>query len=132
MKGNKKNKNGQSFSVDILVVIVVLLFGGLFVVMTKIDSAENQNIEVKYEQAAVDSKILVENFKTNGIIDSENNVNVEKLLLMDDQQIKEELGIKNDFAIVFEKDGKLVKIDSDKGVNCVGSSEIIVNGVSCK
>lgn len=131
MKANK-NKIGQSFSADILVVIVVLLFGVLFLVMSKINTAENKNIEVKYDEAAVDSKVIVDSLKLSGVLDSENNVNIEKLLLIDDQQIKADSGVKNDFAIVFEKDGKLVKIDSDKGVNCVGSPDIIVNGVPCK
>lgn len=128
----KINKIGQSFSADILVVVVILLFGVLFLVMSKIDSSQTKDIEVKYEEATVDSNIVVENLKTTNVLDSENNVNIEKLLLVDDAQMKLDLGIKNDFCITFEKDGKLVKIDSEKGINGIGSSDIIINGVPCK
>jgi len=128
----KINKVGQSFSADILVVVVILLFGVLFLVMSKIDNAQTKDIEVKYEEATVDSNIVVENLKATSVLDSENNVNIEKLLLVDDEQMKLDLGIKNDFCITFEKDGKLVKIDSEKGVNGIGSSDIIINGIACK
>ena len=128
----KNNKLGQSFSADILIVVVVLLFGVLFLVMNKIDTAENKDIAVKYEEATVDSKVIVDNLKSTQVLNNENNVDVEKLLLLDDEQMKNELGIKGDFAIVFEKDGKLVKIDSQNNINCVGSSNLVVNGVSCR
>ncbi len=128
----KINKNGQSFSADVLIVVVVLLFGVLFLVMNKIDTTENKDIEQKYEEASLDSKVIVDNLKETKILSSENIVDVEKLLSLDDAELKNQLGIKNDFAIVFEKDGKLVKIDSQNNVNCIGSSNLFVNGVMCK
>jgi len=126
-----KSKKVQSFSTDILVVVVIILFGFLFLVMNKINTEQSVDINVRYEQADVDSKAIFDSFKSNEILDSENKVDVKKLMSMDQNQIKEDLGIRNDFAIVFEKDGKLVKIDPENNINCIGSSDIIINEVSC-
>lgn len=132
MKTKLFNK-GQSLSTDIVVVVVIVLFGVLFLVMNQINNVKNgETVEEIYDQAAVDSKIVVENLKQDEIINPETNeVDVDKLLLLNEDELREELGIKNDFAIVFEKDGKLVKIDAENNINCVGSNNIIVNGQIC-
>ena len=124
-------KFGQAVSADVLVVVVIVLFGSLFLVMNKINEEESQNLELRAKAATVESKIIVEELKTQGIIDSENKVEVGELLVLDDVELKEKLGLKNDFAIVFEKDGKLVKIDPENDVTCIGSSAISVNGETC-
>lgn len=128
-----KNKKGQSLSTDILVVVIIVLFGALFLVMNKINSEqEGPSFEEKYQLASQDAKTIVSNLKTNEIIDSENVINVERLMTLNQDELRNELGIKNDFCIVFEKDGNLVKIDPENNVNGIGSKEIIVNGVPCK
>ncbi|MCA9497163.1 MAG: hypothetical protein KC589_09535 [Nanoarchaeota archaeon] len=128
-----KLKKGQSYSTDILVVVIIILFGALFLVMNKVnDTQEDINLNVKYEKASIESKMIVDHLKENQIMDSENKVDVDRLLAMDEVQLKEELGLENDFAIVFEKDGKLVKMDPESNVNCIGSSRIIVNGEACQ
>ncbi|MCA9459451.1 MAG: hypothetical protein KC550_02785 [Nanoarchaeota archaeon] len=130
---NKLIKKGQSYSTDILVVVIIILFGALFLVMNKVNDTQNDiNLNDKYEKASVDSKIIVDHLKETQIMDSENKVDVNRLLAMDELQLKGELGIKNDFAIVFEKDGKLVKMDPESDVNCIGSSRIVVNGKACQ
>ncbi len=69
---------------------------------------------------------------SNSIIDSGNNIELKDLQSLDINELKEELNIQGDVAFVFEKDGKLIKIDAENNVNCIGSSKIIVNGVPCK
>lgn len=132
----KKNrfKKGQSFSIDVLVVVMVVLFGVIFLVANKVnDSSTNgKDIAALQEQVAEQSRIIVDEFKASKIIDEENNIEVPNLLQLDVQKIKEDLNIQNDFCIVFEKDGNLVKIDPENNVTGVGSSSIIVNGVPCK
>lgn len=129
---NKKNKKAQAFSADILVVIIIVLFGALFLVMNKINEEKNQDIEERANQAVQESKIIVDELKATGIIDSENRISANELLTLNKDEIKSRLNIKNDFAIVFEKNGNLVKIDSQQDINCVGSSSITVNGQTCQ
>jgi hypothetical protein len=133
VKNNIKYKKSQSLSTDILVVVVIVLFGALFLVMNKINDVESgPEFNEKYELASQNAEIIVDDFKSKGIIDSENNVDLNKLILVDEASIREEFGIIGDFCIVFEKDGNLVKIDPENNVNGIGSEDIIVNGVPCK
>lgn len=129
----KKTNKGQTFSADLLIVVIILLFGVLFLVMNKISTTDSQvQFEEKYEEASEKTKIVVSDLKKKKILNQNNEVDVEKLLQLDESQIKQELGITGDFAIVFEKDGKLVKIDPENNINCVGSNKIIVNDEVCQ
>lgn len=129
-----RNRKGQGFSMDIMIVVAVLLFGVIFLVASKLGDTEDSGAKFDdlQQSASEHSRIIVDELKANNIIDKQNNVVVESLLQMDVQQLKEELNIKNDFCIVFEKDGKLVRIDPDNNVNGVGSGKIVVNNVPCK
>jgi hypothetical protein len=132
MVGVKKNIRGQSFSTDIIIVVVLLLFGGLFLVVTQLDSYDDEtSIEERYQEAAVDSKIVYDYLKSEEIILEDNSVETSRIVQIDVNNIKEELGLKNEFAIVFEKDGNLIKIDPEKNINCVGTDKIKVNDVVC-
>lgn len=127
------NKKSQSFSTDIIIVVVIILFGALFLVVNQINSIEEgPTIEEKYAQANLQSEIIVENLRQKEVIDPENRVDVQRLLELNEQELREELNLENDFAIVFEKDGKLVKVDPENNINCIGSENIIINGVSCR
>ncbi len=128
----ESNKKAQNFSADILVVIIIVLFGALFLVINKINEEEKVDFEAISKQSTRDSQLIATELETQGILEGNNEVNVEKLLQLDEEEIKSELGIEGDFAIVFERDGKLVKIDPDNNINCVGTSNVIVNGVPCK
>lgn len=134
MVSKYKSKKGQGFSMDIMIVVVVLLFGVVFLVASKLgDTQDNsENFDNLQEKASEQSRVIVDELKSNDIIDSNNNIAVENLLSMDVQHLKEELNIKNDFCIVFERDGKLVRIDPDNNVNGIGSDKIIVNDIPCK
>lgn len=126
-------KKSQSFSTDILVVVIIVLFGALFIVMNKInDTEEGPAIDQKYEQASLQANQIYDSLKKTEVIDEENKVDVERLLSVNDEDLKKQLGIQGKFCIVFEKDGKLVKIDPDNNVNGIGSDDIVVNGVPCR
>jgi hypothetical protein len=129
---NLKNKQAQAFSIDVIVVIVVVLFVALFLILVKINGQKNENLEVKVDEVTTQSKLIVNELKSNNVIDNSDSLDVAKLSALDLEKIKEQLKIKNDFAIVLEKDGKLIKIDPSTNVNCVGSSLISVNGVACQ
>ena len=125
-------KKSQSFSTDIIVVVVIVLFGAIFLIMNQSNNLKNdKNINQVYDQASKDSKLIYNDLKTSKIIDSENRIDTNKLLQLNEADLKEKLGITGDFAIAFEKDGKLVKIDPENNINCIGSKNIIVNGQSC-
>lgn len=128
-----KNKNGQIFSTDIIIVVIIVLFGALFLVLNQISSQESgPDFEAKYKQAQTESKIVVSNLKSEEVISNENVINVDKLILLDEEKLRQELNIKNKFCIVFEKDNKLVKIDPDGEVYGIGSPEIKINDIPCK
>lgn len=127
-----KNKT-QSLSTDLIVVVVIILFGALFLVIYQIGNVEEgPSLDDKYEEASLQSQLIVDSLKEDQILDAENQINVDRLLQLNDEEIKEKLNIDNDFAIVFEKDGKLVKIDPENDINCIGSDKIVINGVSCR
>jgi len=128
-----KNKIGQSFSTDILVVIIILLFGVLFLVANQVSNEEDGTKKVNDLVTKVnkDSRLLVEELKNSKIIDDNSNVNIESLKQLDVAKLKEELNIDGDFCIVFENEGKLVKVDSQNNVNGIGSENILVNEVPC-
>lgn len=128
----KNQKRGQSLSTDVLVVVVLVLFSALFLVVNKITEEESEDLDARAQEASAESRLIVEKLRKDQIIDSQNNIDVNLLLSLDDQAIKEELNLKNDFAIVFEKDGRLVQIDPENGINCVGTEKIVVNDVECK
>ena len=133
MASNKKIKKGQSLSADILVVMVIVFFGILFVVLNQINKLESsEDLNLIREQAAYESDLLFNKLKTNQVLNSKNEIDAERLLNMNHEQIREELGIGSDFAIVFEKNGNLIKIDPENEINCIGSSEILVNGIPCR
>ena len=128
----RENKFGQIFSTDIVVVIIVILFGAIFLVMNQINQKQNLSPEEIYQIAQTESSLVINNLKSTEIINSDNSINVDKLLLLSEEEIREELNLKNKFCIVFEKDGKLVKIDPNSNTFGKGSSDIIVNGEPCK
>jgi hypothetical protein len=134
MENNKFNKNklGQVFSTDIVVVVIIVLFGALFLVMNQISQTSEMSPEERYGIAQKESGLVVDNLKTTQIIKEDNSIDVDKLILLSEEEIRTELNLQNKFCIVFEKDGKLVKIDPNSKTFGKGSSDIIVNGEPCK
>lgn len=127
-----KNKKAQNFSADILVVVIIVLFGVLFLVINQINKEEKIDLEVISEQSTRDSKLIVDDLEQRGVLQTGGEVDIERLLQLNQNELRNELGIQGEFAIVFERDGKLVKIDPNNDINCIGSNKVIVNGVPCK
>ncbi len=125
-------KKAQAFSADILVVVVIVLFGALFLVLNKISEEQNEDLQEKVKLASTQSTYIIDELKKKGIIDDDNNVDINLLMAEDLEQIRLDAGVSNEFAIVFEKEGNLVKIDPSNNVNCLGSDKIQVNGETCK
>ncbi|MCA9486438.1 MAG: hypothetical protein H6500_01390 [Candidatus Woesearchaeota archaeon] len=125
-------KKAQAYSADILVVMVILLLGVLFIVVSKVNTTSSEvQITKVYDEATRDSQTIYNSLKEDKIISEDNEVDLERVLSLDRDKLREELGIKNDFAIVFEKNGNLIRIDPENNVNCVGSDKIIINGEPC-
>lgn len=127
-----KNNKAQNFSADILVVIVILLFGVLFLVMNQVSNQDSKKLDNTVKVVSQETDLILDQLKASSIIDDKNNVNVGNLMLVDVDKIKEDANIKGEFCIVFEKDGNLVKIDSENKIHGVGSDKILVNNAPCK
>lgn len=130
-----RNKKAQSLSLDVLIVVAILLFGIIFLIMNQTNNVNQSSDSKKFkkleENAQKNSQIVLKELKSNYVINEENNVEVDNLLQVDVQKIKNDLDITGEFAIVFEKDGKLVKIDPTNNITCIGSDKIVVNGQNC-
>ena len=136
MKKNQKlilNKKSQAFSVDIVIVMLVVLFGVLILVMSQIGEIEKEpTLAERYETVSIEAQQIFDHLKENDIVkDSDDSVDVQELMLINEEEIRNELGISGKFCIVFSKNGDLVKIDSESSVNGVGSGDIKVRGEPC-
>ena len=131
MVNKKNNKKGQAISVDLVIVMALVLFGALFVVFTKINDQEDENFEEVVKKSEVISDAVFTSLQEEGIIEENNAINVERLSQLDEEELRTELGISQDFAIAFEKDGKLIYIDSVQNLSCLGTDKIIINGNNC-
>lgn len=131
-KYNKlKFKSAQAISIDVVVVVALLLFGVLFLVFNQINTQENENFEEIIKQSEMVSDSVFASLESQGIIEKDKAIDVEKLIQMDELELRNELGVVEDFAIAFEKDGKLIYIDSTSNLSCLGTDKIIVNGHNC-
>jgi hypothetical protein len=124
-------KKGQSLSADILVVSVIVLFGVLFLVMNQINKTQEGDIYKKLEESEVETQIIYESLVLNSVVDEDNNLDIEEILSLNHDELRYELGLRNDFAIVFEKEGKLVMVDPQNNITCLGSPKVVVNGIAC-
>lgn len=129
-KKNNKNKKSQSMSTDLIVVIALLLFGVLFVVFNQINTQEERNFSQIEEQNKVVSDSIYNSLLSKKII-NENKVSLENLKQLSEDELRQELGVNKDFAIAFEKNGKLIYIDSEDNISCVGSNKIKINNQNC-
>ena len=127
-----RSYKSQSLSADIVIVVIIILFAGLFLVINQVNEEEGKELDVIYQEAQVQSGAIYDSFKRKSIIGQENEIDANRLLSLDYESLRQELNLKHDFAIVFEKNGTLVKIDAENNINCVGSDKIIVNGQPCR
>lgn len=126
----KNNKNAQSLSTDLIVVMALVLFGVLFVVFNQINAQEQRSFEEIQSQSRLVSDSIYNSLLSRGIIE-QNNVNLELLKQLTEEELREQLDINQDFAIAFERDGNLIFIDPDNGLSCLGSDKIIINDINC-
>lgn len=126
----KNNKNAQSLSTDLIVVMALVLFGVLFVVFNQINAQEQRSFEEIQSQSRLVSDSIYNSLLSRGIIE-QNNVNLELLKQLTEEELREQLDINQDFAIAFERDGNLIFIDLDNGLSCLGSDKIIINDINC-
>ena len=110
--------------------IVLLLILALFVILKT--AFTPQKAELRGEAEIVLSTLTDGNTKVS-LTDSDELIEekIKNLDQMDYDEIKNIIGVKNDFCIFFEdSSGNLVKID---GINpYIGSNKIYINGYPCK
>ena len=131
MKTTKHMKQAQSFSADLIVVVVIVLFGALFLVINQLGTSSDQSDTTSqaYEEVSSQAQLIYDDMKSERIISAKNEIQQDRYLSIDHEKIRQELNIKGDFAVAFERDGKLVKVG---GVNCIGSDNFKVNGETCQ
>ena len=130
-KTNNFQKKSQAVSIDLVIVMALVLFGALFLVFTKINDQKDENFEDIVKRSEQVSDSVFNSLQEEGIIADNNAINVERLVQLDEEELRNQLGVDADFAIAFEKDGKLIYIDSAQNLSCLGSDKIIVNGNNC-
>ncbi len=124
-------KKGQTFSTDIIIVAVIVLMALIFIVVNGLVDNESDESKKIIEESEHVTLLIMEELKNQNVIKHNNEVNVEGLMQVDINEIKESLNMKEEFCIVFEKDGKLIKIDADNEIHGIGSGKIVVNGKPC-
>ncbi len=125
-------KKSQTFSADLFVVVIVILIGVLFLVINKINTNEVVNTEEIEKEAEKEADLIFKTFEEKNILNENGDLDIISIKNLDYEKLKEDLNIKGDFAIVLEKDGKLVKFSPNEDQTCFGSDKIIVNGKPCK
>ena len=126
----KLNSKAQSWSIDIIIAVLVFI-GAFFVVYALLNSSP----EAKTNSLKDEASIIVKKVTSDGslkIIDG-NEINESKLNELKNlpyDELKRILAIEGDFCIYFEDDkGNLVLIDNSyKGV---GSQNIVIGGTPC-
>lgn len=126
----KKKKAKELFTYDNAIFLLILI--AVFVILKALVAPED--IQISKGDLSQDAEIVLDKL-TNGkisllrsdeLIESE----IENLDKMDYQEIKNLLGVKNDFCIYFEDiSGNAVRIDN---LNLgIGSNKISINGEPC-
>ncbi|MFT4244883.1 MAG: hypothetical protein ACMXYB_05510 [Candidatus Woesearchaeota archaeon] len=126
-----KHKTAQILSTDLIIVVAFVLLSTLFVVFNQINLQQERNFEEIRQDSKTISDSIYNTLWTSNIIGGNNDVDLIQLRQINEDQIRQQLNIDRDFAIAFEKDGKLIYIDSEEGISCIGSNKIVINERSC-
>lgn len=126
-----KIKKSQIFSMDIIIVTIIILVTIGFLIFGRINSLNNQNssnsvVEQKSEEF---SKKIIEDLEKSEIISADENIDIDKLKNLDYEELKNKLGIEQDFAIVLEKNNSLLKIEGES--YCIGTDKISIDSQKC-
>ena len=124
-------KKSQALSLEIIVVIVLVLAVSIFLISYQSFEVEEGEVASKNQQEVLNEELqkLEQGLIDSDIIDSSENVDIYSLQTLDIEDIKEDLGINGEVVIYFEKEGNLVKLDTNK--TCIGDLDIEVNGYKC-
>ena len=126
-----KKKNTQAISLDLIlaVFLFMIIITGVFYIVTNMQKNQG-SVTVKIESEYLPN-MLEENVTANSILVG-NKIQAYKLYNLTGKNytdLKNELGMKNDFCIYFvDEEGYLVKINNKTGL---GSPRFKINNTPC-
>lgn len=116
-------KKGQTFSIEILIVIAVLLFGVIFLVVNEINSSR-EDIDVIMQRNDEDADRVFNYLEQNNYIDfDEGNDNIIQLKSLDTQAVRQEVGVVDNYVVYVTKGDQLIYIDPKENVTAVGRED---------
>ena len=123
-------RKSQNFSVDVVVVVVILLFVGVFFVAntTQVEDEDLLSDRISQQERVADD--VVSNLVDMDILSVEDELDREKFKQLDGEKIKESFGVFQDICISFEEGGRVVNVTGEESFG-KGSSSIIINGKRC-
>jgi predicted PurR-regulated permease PerM len=124
-------KKSQAISMDFIVVVSIILFVVVFIIAYQVEGTQSGVINSQEEREKIDTQLsqIEQDLKNKGVIKNSNQLDKSKFESLDLTELKEEYGV-NNLAIYFEKDNKLIKLDSN--INCYGDNKVKINGKSCE
>ena len=125
-------KKAQSFSLEVMILVVFVMFVGIFFVVFLLDDLGGEDDHEEIIDEMENEEVLIYNeLERREIIDQRGEVNLDRLAALDANELRQELGIRSHFAITLEHEDGLVLIDSQEGVDCIGTGEMGVSGNVC-
>ena len=124
-------KKSQALSIEIIVVIVLVLAVSIFLISYQSFEVEEGEVASKNQQEVLNEELqkLEQGLVDNKIIDDSENIDIYSLQTLDIKDLKEDLGINREIVIYFEKEGNLVKLDTNK--TCIGDLDVEINDYKC-
>ena len=126
-----KKNNAQAISLDLILAIflfTIIMLGFFYIVSTMTGQKTSTVVKVESEYLP---RMLEENASLSSFVEG-NKIKVSKLYNLTGKnytELKNELGIKNDFCIYFvDEEGYLVKINNKTGI---GSPRFKINNTPC-
>jgi hypothetical protein len=119
-------KKGQIFSMEILLVVILLMTTVILIVISQIDTVQQSgDLDARLEANDKEADNIYRYIEENDLLEyDQNNPSLLKLTTIDVNTLKAEAGVRNDFVIYLEKDGKLVKIDPQNNIDLVGNADL--------
>ena len=121
-------KKSQNFSLDIIIVVIIILFVGLTLIINQAEETETQVLDKRLEEQEKIYRMVIKNLEDRDILNSENEINKKLIKNLDEQAIKS-FGVSHEICISFEIDEKLIEVGDNK--LGIGSSDITINGTNC-
>lgn len=125
-------KKSQTWSLDALIAMALFMVAIMaFFYITSYSATSKKTESIEQESQTLPESLLAEGNESKGFV-IDNRINPEKLSEFANQsydEIKKNLGIKNDFCIHIEdENGFLILINNKTGI---GSSKAMINGSVC-